>query len=74
MPTVDIIKLKHNMAGVKLSNRFISVTGMQCLTVCIAVDGNRRYSQITTGADNADCDFATIGNQHLANIFTEWSC
>lgn len=47
--------------------RLIRGADMQSVPVRVGVDGNARDSGIPAGPGNADSDFATVGDEHLAH-------
>ena len=47
--------------------RLVRCPDMQCIPVRIGVDGYARDPGIPAGSGNADSDFATVGDEHLAH-------
>jgi hypothetical protein len=47
--------------------RFVGRADMQCVPVRIGVDGYACDPGVPAGTGNADSDFATVGDEHLAH-------
>lgn len=49
------------------SIRFIGVHHMQRITVCVRIHCDRRNTQLAACPKQPQCDFASVGDQNLAN-------
>jgi hypothetical protein len=48
---------------------------MQCMTIGIGIDGDGGDTGLGTGAYDADCDFAAIGNEDFFyQVVSSWRC
>jgi len=61
----------HDTVGIQVASErfrtyvvgFISLFYMQCMPVCIGVDGDGRDTCLDAGTNDADSNFTTVGDQ-----------